>query len=141
MVVDYTQQEWPTDRWPNFSRKEMECQETGECLLCEDMMDALQQMRHELGSPMTISSGYRSPSHSIEAAKIAKGGPGGAHTTGKAVDIACDRAFAYQVLSSALRAGFTGIGIQQKGVSLFIHLDYIRPGYGFHVPRPSIWSY
>jgi len=104
-------------------------------------MDALQQMRHELGSPMTISSGYRSPKHSIEAAKIAKGGPGGAHTTGKAVDIACDRAFAYQVLSSALRAGFTGIGIQQKGVSRFIHLDYIRPGDGFHVARPSIWSY
>ena len=139
--MDYTQQEWPVDRFPNFSRKELECRETGECLLCEDMMDALQQIRHELGSPMTISSGYRSPRHSIEAAKIAKGGPGGAHTTGKAVDIACDRAFAYQVLSAALRAGFTGIGIQQKGVSRFIHLDYIRPGDGFHVPRPSIWSY
>jgi len=141
MVVDYTQQEWPVDRFPNFSRKELECRETGECLLCEDMMDALQQLRWALGSPLVITSGYRSPKHSIEAAKIAKGGPRGAHTTGKAVDIACDRAFAYQVLSSALRAGFTGIGIQQKGVSRFIHLDYIRPGDGFHVPRPSIWSY
>ena len=139
--MDYTQQEWPVDRFPNFSRKELECRETGECLLCEDMMDALQQIRHELGSPMTISSGYRSPRHSIEAAKIAKGGPGGAHTTGKAVDIACDRAFAYQVLSAALRAGFTGIGIQQKGVSRFIHMDYIRPGDGFHVLRPVVWSY
>ena len=124
MVVDYTQQEWPVGRWPNFSRKEMECQETGECLLCEDMMDALQQIRHELGSPMTISSGYRSPRHSIEA-----------------VDVACDVAYAYQVLSAAFRAGFTGIGIKQTGVSRFIHLDYIRPGDGFHVLRPVIWSY
>jgi hypothetical protein len=100
----------------------MECRETGECLLCEDMMDALQRIRHELGSPMTISSGYRSPRHSIEAAKDTPG----AHATGKAVDVACDGAYAYQVLSAAMRAGFTGIGIQQNGVSRFIHLDYIR---------------
>jgi zinc D-Ala-D-Ala carboxypeptidase len=141
MVKDYGQEEWPQERWPNFSPDELRCKETGELVLCEDMMDALQQLRWALGSPLVITSGYRSPSHSIEAAKIAKGGPGGAHTTGKAVDIACDRAFAYQVLSSALRAGFTGIGVQQKGDGRFLHLDYIRPGDGFHVPRPSIWSY
>ena len=59
----------------------------------------------------------------------------------KAVDVACDGAYAYQVLSAAMRAGFTGIGIQQNGVSRFIHLDYIRPGDGFHVLRPVVWSY
>jgi hypothetical protein len=137
MVIDYTAQEWPTDRWPNFSPGELKCRETGELVLCEDMMDALQQVRHELGSPMTISSGYRSLRHSIEAAKDTPG----AHATGKAVDVACDGAYAYQVLSAAMRAGFTGVGVKQTGVSRFIHLDYIRPGDGFHVLRPVIWSY
>ena len=114
MVVDYTQQDWPQERWPNFSPDELRCKETGELVLCEDMMDALQQLRWSLGSPLVITSGYRSPSHSIEAAKIAKGGPGGSHTTGKAVDIACDRAFAYQVLSSALRAALQGSAFSRR---------------------------
>ena len=47
-------------------------------------MDRLQLLRSHYGSPLTVTSGYRSPLHSIEAAKTT--GPG-SHATGRAVDI------------------------------------------------------
>ena len=73
MVTDYTTQEWPQERWPNFSPDELRCKETGELVLCEDMMDALQQLRWSLGSPLVITSGYRSPKHSIGTLKRDRG--------------------------------------------------------------------
>ena len=141
MVRDYLESEWPDDLWPNFSWHEMRCQETGVCKVDDGFMDKLQKLRLSIASPLIVTSGYRSPDHSIEAAKIAKGKPPGAHATGKAVDIACDRAFAYQVLSSAMRVGFLGIGVQQSGARRFLHLDTIGPEDGFHVARPALWSY
>jgi len=63
--MSYTASNWPTDRWPNFAFTEMACSETGECAIDEGFMDTLQNLRNELGRPMTITSGYRSPRHSI----------------------------------------------------------------------------
>ena len=34
---------------------------------------------------------------------------------------------------------FTGVGINQKGSSRFIHLDQLHEKDGY--PRPTIWSY
>jgi len=141
MAEEFTQETWPKDRYPNFGFSEFCCTHTGKCVMDEGLLEKLQQIRWALGSPLTVTSGYRDPSHPIEAAKIAAGGPGGAHTTGKAVDIACDREFAFQVLSAAIKAGFTGIGIKQSGSGRFLHLDTIGPEDNFHVPRPTIWSY
>ena len=132
----YTADNWPTDEWPNFSFEEMRCSETGECAMDEGFMDNLQILRNELGRPLTITSGYRSPRHSIEAAKAAPG----THAMGRAVDIACAGVKALEILREALAVGFTGIGVKQKGIDRFLHLDDLRPG-EHTAPRPTIWSY
>ena len=70
--MSYTASNWPTDRWPNFAFTEMACSETGECAIDKAMMDRLQLLRSHYGCPVTITSGYRSPRHSIKAAKAAQ---------------------------------------------------------------------
>jgi uncharacterized protein YcbK (DUF882 family) len=135
--MSYTASNWPTDRWPNFAFTEMACSETGECAIDEGFMDTLQNLRNELGRPMTITSGYRSPRHSIEAAKTT--GPG-SHVRGRAVDVACAGVDAFEILTEALAVGFTGIGVKQRGEHRFLHLDDLA--LGEHIaPRPTIWSY
>lgn len=141
MIREYKESEWPEDRWPNFSHAEMRCSQTGMCRLDDEFMDKLQKLRDAVGKPLTITSGYRSIDHSIEAAKIEDSKPAGSHTTGKAVDVACERGFAYQVLFAAIKLGFTGIGVQQSGSRRFLHLDTVGVDDNFHVPRPALWSY
>jgi uncharacterized protein YcbK (DUF882 family) len=141
MIREYKESEWPEDRWPNFSHAEMRCSQTGMCRLDDEFMDKLQKLREAVGKPLTITSGYRSIDHTIEAAKIEDSKPAGSHTTGKAVDVACERGFAYQVLFAAIKLGFTGIGVQQSGSRRFLHLDTVGVDDNFHVPRPALWSY
>ena len=104
-------------------------------------MDKLQELRTRTGFGLTVSSGYRDKTHPIEAEKISKSGNGGAHTTGKAVDLKVARDKAYMVLLHALNLNFTGIGVAQTGEARFLHLDNIQPEDNFHVPRPTVWSY
>ena len=136
-VQTYTADTWPANRWPNFSFAEMACRETGECLLDGALMDALQRVRAICG-PLTVTSGYRSPRHSKEAAKGRSGGP---HTLGKAADIRCAGTQAFEILHTALDEGFTGIGIDQRGEDRFLHLDVITHLDVFPAVRPTIWSY
>ena len=136
-VQTYTADTWPANRWPNFSFAEMACRETGECFLDGALMDALQRVRAICG-PMTVTSGYRSPRHSKEAAKGRSGGP---HTLGKAADIRCAGTQAFEILHTALDEGFTGIGIDQRGEDRFLHLDVITHLDDFPAVRPTIWSY
>jgi hypothetical protein len=56
-----------------------------------------------------------------------------------AVDIAISHEKAYKLIASAIKHGFTGIGVKQKGGGRFIHLD-ISEGDESR-PRPHIWSY
>ena len=134
--VNFNAGNWPEDRWPNFAHRELACSETGECEMGEAFMDRLQLLRNHYGHALRITSGYRSPAHSIEAGKKAPG----THAKGRAVDIACAGVDAYDILAEALVCGFTGIGVKQKGEHRFLHLDDL--GYGEHsVPRTSIWSY
>ncbi len=112
------------------------------CSHCDSMnMDTafvmlLDRMREELGFPFVITSGYRCPKHPIEAAKAVPG----AHSTGKAADIAVHGRRAYDLIALALDRGVTGIGVAQKGnmESRFIHLD-IRDD--DKAQRPWLWSY
>ena len=136
-VQTYTADTWPANRWPNFSFAEMAGRETGECLLDGALMDALQRVRAICG-PLTVTSGYRSPRHSKEAAKGRSGGP---HTLGKAADIRCAGTQAFEILHTALDEGFTGIGIDQRGEDRFLHLDVITHLDDFPAVRPTIWSY
>ena len=136
-MATYTADTWPSDRWPNFSIAEMACRETGLCLLDGALMDALQRVRAICG-PLTVTSGYRSPRHSKEAAKGRSGGP---HTLGKAADIRCAGTQAFEILHTALDEGCTGIGIDQRGEDRFLHLDVITHLDDFPAVRPTIWSY
>lgn len=121
-------------QYPNFTEAEFRCKHTGRCAMHPDFMARLQRLRMAYGAPMIVTSGYRDPSHPEEAKKASPG----AHSTGRAADIAVRGADAVKLLRLALELGFTGIGIAQKGASRFIHLDDVADG---SLPRPGIWSY
>ena len=110
------------EKYPNFKKEEFDCKHTGENEMQEDFIDALQRLRTAYGKPIVVTSGYRSLSHPIEAKK----GKGGYHTKGIACDIGCGSQQAYEIISIALKCGFNGIGVNQKGNGRFIHLD-MRP--------------
>jgi len=122
------------DKYPNFSQEEFACSETGECKMSASFMAKMQELRDVYGNPMTITSGYRSPKHSIEASKPT--GKLSTHARGCAADIACNGQQAYEIMKLAFQLGFTGIGVSQKGSARFVHLDTFSGS-----PRPNIWSY
>jgi uncharacterized protein YcbK (DUF882 family) len=100
-----------------------------------DFMSKLVALRAYLNFPFVLSSAFRCPEHNSAVSSTGSVGP---HTTGRAVDIVVRGEQAYEVLANAARFGFTGIGVNQKGGSRFIHLDDLEsPEY----PRPGVWSY
>ena len=121
--------------YPNFKEEEFRCHHTGRVEMDPGFLDRLQGLRTEYGRPMTVSSGYRHVSHPIEMQKPRPG----THTLGCAADIAVSHADALLLIELAIRHGFTGIGVQQKGNSRFIHLDDATPS--ATRPRPTVWSY
>ena len=117
--------------YPNFKASEMACKHTGQHGVRPELMRLLQTMRHEFGRPIVITSGYRHPSHPIEARKNEPG----AHAAGLAADIACtDPRTVHELVRLAMKHGATGIGISQRaGQPRFVHVDL--------VPRRAVWSY
>lgn len=104
-----------TDRslYPSFSEAEMHCKHTGLCEM-EDpaFMRILQAVRTAYGFPMVISSGYRNPTHPVDARKRAPG----EHTRGRTVDVAVNGGDALRLFEGALAHGIKGIGVQRTGV-------------------------
>ena len=125
--------EW---RWKNFSVDELKCRHCGAFILVPEFMDRLQALRDDYGKAMKISSGYRCSLHNSRVSSTGLTGP---HTTGRAVDILVVGKDAHKLLSLALKHGFTGIGVQQKGAhgARFLHLDDIPDT----LSRPAVWSY
>ncbi len=120
-------------RYPNFAEHEFRCRHTGRCAMRTEFMDRLQEVRRLYGKPMIVSSGYRDPSHPVEARKHRPG----EHSLGMAADIAVAGADALHLLQVALDCGFVRVGIQQKDPGRFLHLGLGGPG----LPSPMIWSY
>ena len=118
-----------------FTEKELECKHCEEQGIDPVFMQKVDKLRDKMGFPFPITSAYRCPDHPIEARKKAVG----AHASGRAVDIAVSHKDAYRLLQGALEAGFTGIGVSQKGGVRFIHLDDLPDSEGR--PRPHVWSY
>ncbi len=118
-------------KYPNFTKKEFDCQETGTNKMKPEFMKKLQELRSLYGKPIIITSGYRSPRHSIEAKKQAAG----PHSTGLACDIsACAGEDVYELLDLAFTLRFTGIGVSQRSARpRFIHIDMCD--------RKAVWSY
>lgn len=122
--------------WDHFTRQEFACQHCGRNAIDDRLIDVLQRIRHELGLPMKVTSGYRCPEHPIEARKAQPG----SHATGMAADIGVSHKAAFDLLAIAMRQPeITGIGVNQKGRGRFIHLDIAPAAEGR--PRPHIWSY
>jgi zinc D-Ala-D-Ala carboxypeptidase len=118
-----------------FTDKELECKHCEAEGIDPTFMQKVDKLRGELGFAFPITSAYRCPDHPIEARKNAPG----AHASGRAVDIAVRGEQAYKLLQAALNAGFTGIGVSQKGGVRFIHLDDLPDSK--ERPRPHVWSY
>lgn len=125
----------------NFTRSEFRCK-CGKCdstghEISDDLLDAVQALRTICEFPFIVTSGYRCPSHPAEKNKDFVG----SHGLGLAVDIAAGYEEAIHLLRHALNSGlFTGIGINQKGDSRFIHLD-IATDLDVNALRPAIWTY
>ena len=117
---------------PNFKAGEFNCSHCGKNEMQLEFMLKLQALRNAYGKPMRITSGYRCKDHPIEAKKAQPG----AHASGCACDIGVEGADAHRLLGLAWAAGFTGVGVQQKGTGRFIHLDTLKGPM-----RPTVWSY
>jgi len=120
----------------HFTREELADRESSEYKFSQTTLDRLERVRVKCGFPFKISSGYRTPEHNAAVSSTGLDGP---HTTGQAVDIAVKSSQAYTLVKVAIGEGFTGIGVQQKGDTRFIHLDDL-PNTSAS-PRPTIWSY
>ena len=111
-----------------FDRDEFTCKETGENEIKNSFITKLDDLREVCGFPFVITSGYRSPRHSVE---IIKPGGGGEHTKGHAADIAVNNAAQrFELVKQALALGFTGIGVANS----FVHVDTRKS-------EPKLWSY
>jgi len=124
--------------WPVFREKRMSafkyfklsdfnCQETGENEMDLDFIMSLDELREACGFPFVITSGYRSPRHSLEAKKSSPG----QHAQGIAADIAVSGgAQRWTIVTKAIEQGFTGIGVAKT----FIHVDR-------RDSSPMLWTY
>lgn len=93
-------------------------------------MEWLDVVRHECDFPFIINSGYRCLQHPEE---IHKDKPG-AHTTGRAVDIAVKDGKAIKVIEAASRHGCKRVGVCENS---FIHLDMSDLDHHYH----NLWTY
>jgi zinc D-Ala-D-Ala carboxypeptidase len=117
--------------YPNFTKAEFDCKHTGQNRMLPEFMQKLQALRTEYRRPMTITSGYRHPSHPTEAKKLRSDGE---HTRGMCCDVACTSGTErYELIRLAFKHGFHRIGIAKN----FIHLGLGGQG----LPSNVIWEY
>jgi uncharacterized protein YcbK (DUF882 family) len=111
-----------------FKIEDFACTQTAENEIQWDFVSALDDLRGVCGFPFIITSGYRSPSHSIEARKEKPG----QHAQGNAADIKVSNGLErYTIVSNAIKLGiFKGIGVSRS----FIHVDT-------RDSDPVIWTY
>lgn len=119
-----------------FTEEELSCSCCGENLFDEVALAKFNAIREECGFPLPVTSAYRCVEHPIEARKIEQGRPRGAHTYGKALDLAVTGERALKLIEVSLRHGAKRIGVNQKGNGRFIHVDFCD-----ELPNPALWSY
>ena len=114
-----------------FSLTEFNCQETNENEMNPEFLARLDELRERCGFPFVITSGYRSPNHTIERNKERPG----THAQGIAADIKVrDGVQRFRIVEEAIKMGFSGIGV----ASSFVHVD-IRDLDGNE--SPVMWTY
>ena len=116
-----------------FTKEEMRCKCGCGLLPRHSFMLSLLEVRKEVG-PLTVTSGARCAKWNKE---VASSGDNGPHVQGLAVDIAADSRKTHAIVKAALRLGFTGIGVSQRGGRpRFVHLDKV-----IGATRPAFFSY
>jgi uncharacterized protein YcbK (DUF882 family) len=118
-----------------FTEEELECKHCQAKGIDPMFMKKVDALREKMGFSFPVTSAYRCKDHPIEARKASPG----AHASGRAIDIGVSHERAYRLVQGAVEAGFSGIGVSQKGGVRFIHLDDLEDSEGR--PRPHIWSY
>lgn len=119
-----------------FSDQELACTCCGTYHFEPEFLYILNVIRQECGFALPVTSGYRCSKHPAEAAKKASGRPSGAHSRGLGVDIGVSHERAHRLIEVAIAHGVPRIGINQKGLGRFIHLDIDTS-----LLSPTIWSY
>jgi zinc D-Ala-D-Ala carboxypeptidase len=110
-----------------FKREDFDCTETGENNVSGDLIRKVDELRSAVGRPLYITSGYRSPQHSLEAKKSKPG----THAQGIACDIAVANGVERrQLVKQAFYLGFRGIGVHKA----FLHVD-------MRETEPVLWVY
>ncbi len=118
-------------KYPNFTKAEFDCKATGENNMQHEFMEKLQAIRKEYGKSMTVTSGFRSVKHPVEAKKTHSHGE---HTQGMCADIACSNGSdRFQLIQLSLKHGITRIGIAKT----FLHLGIG----GKNLPNNVVWEY
>ena len=85
-------------------------------MMSEDLILILESVREQLGKPVVITSGYRTPAHNQQIG----GKPNSSHLKGLAADIACkDSKYRFELVRELMEHGIDRIGIGDT----FIHID------------------
>lgn len=113
-----------------FDISEFDCKHTGRNEMQKHFLQALDELRKRCGFPFKVTSGYRDPSHPVEARKERPG----THTEGIAADIAvADGIQRRKIVEEAIKMGFGGIGVAKT----FVHVDA-----RLHLENPMVmWTY
>jgi zinc D-Ala-D-Ala carboxypeptidase len=113
--------EVPKHAWPckHFSAQEIACNGTGQILIHEEALVALDQLRDALGGPVSLSSAFRSPYHNA----VVGGAACSQHLRGHAFDLRLRERRKSAIRESAEMLGFTGFGMNYQ---TFIHIDMGR---------------
>jgi hypothetical protein len=118
IYANHEEAPWNSDRWQNFTAKELACPCCGEYYHDELSLDQLQSARNKSGVSYHINSGHRCTRHNKEV-----GGASKSQHLKIAFDISLG-GHDFRELEAALReSGFTTFGYYGS----FIHTD-TRPG-------------
>ena len=100
----------------NFKVKEFRCQDGSDTILIDsDLVNYLQKIREWTGAAVTITSGYRTPSHNASQG----GASNSYHVKGQAADIVVSGKTPIEIARLAQTIGMKGI-IKYSG---FVHVD------------------
>lgn len=107
----------------NFKSTEFDCHGNGCCsttLIDDDLVKYVQKIRDHFGKPITVTSGYRCPTHN----KNIGGATGSRHSKGQAADIVVSGVAPAEVAKYAESIGIKGIGLYETNKDgHFTHVD------------------
>lgn len=107
----------------NFKASEFSCKGSGCCstvMIDEQLVVYLQKIRDHFGKSITITSGYRCPTHNSRIG----GATGSRHSKGQAADIVVSGVRPAEVAKYAESIGIKGIGLYETNADgHFVHID------------------